>query len=406
MSISKVALNPADLLLKNSRKAYPNPLASKINAYVVLGSLLVSSAIVLAALGSFSLAGVSIGIASTTANLLIKIAAPSLVFGTIFLAKGSYDMHYKVKNLDAKRFGVAGIQNRGNNCWLNSLMQILLNSSVVNTVRENRLFNDFFLRYRASLADSELADSTRLRSYFSSKSHEISSGTRFEDLHGPLTSILDDLRSKDRELRNMITTKFHYKYDDSSRREVSEKREANNGILNLPMFTEKRKISLSKLLKDFFISKQDSRADVIEKTEITTQEPFLFGLFSRTKKTKEDVLVERRKLLLEERKLAFAPKDLFINIQRYVCSGRFDQEDKIVDVPMNLNMSGSYFDTGTKANYELLGFARNLNQIHYISYVKKAGIWFKCNDEHVEAISDHEAKLAAQKAYIVHYNKL
>jgi ubiquitin C-terminal hydrolase len=104
-------------------------------------------------------------------------------------------------------------------------------------------------------------------------------------------------------------------------------------------------------------------------------------------------------LVLEQRKLAFAPNNLFFNIQRY-----FTNPD--INVPFELYLGEKYFEKAESANYNLEGFARNINNMHYMSYIKKNGVWFLCDDNHVKPISEAEAQDAAKTAYVLQYKKI
>ena len=72
----------------------------------------------------------------------------------------------------------------------------------------------------------------------------------------------------------------------------------------------------------------------------------------------------------------------------------------------NLALEEKYFLDKVTANYELTSFIINLNQAHYISYIKKDGKWFQANDATITQVSDEDALTAAEQAYIIHYKKV
>ena len=263
---------------------------------------------------------------------------------------------------------VVGIQNNQglNNCWINSLLQILLNSEDLKQSLKNiPAFKKFIDRYDLKRNGSNVTlNAQEIREYLSENS-DIASESKTEDLHEPLNRILELLRSKNPGLQNSLYTYHHYEYADGRPNEVSSIKDENNGIIGLP---ESSNDNLQARLSEYFHSPQNQ------------------------------VVVEERKLVLEERKLAFAPKDLFFHIQRYL------HQDMLLAVPQNFSLEATYLEDNKSKDYELKGFAVFLSG-HYISYVKKADQWYMCNDSTVEKASEEEALTAAILAYIVHYER-
>ncbi len=373
--------------------------ANKINNWMIFGYIFLAIGIIATLVATGSLTNILTFIPSSASETILGVAASSIFIGGSCVLKSLYDKKYKAIDCNPKDVGITGIKNSNNNCWLNSLLQILLNNETLREgLKNNKIFKRFIDQYEAAVKGSQNPDSQPLRVFLSYLCPSINRNNEFQDSHEPLVAILDLLRSKNPNLQNTLITKNHYRYQNG-KEEVSDKREENNGIINLPISSKVRSLTIPNLIAEYFHSKQKTQANITQEVESTVQEDCFFGLWKRNKIIKETVVVERRDMVLEQRKLAFAPKDLFFCVQRYLSNPN-------VNVPLNLNLEKGYFENNQGANYRLDGFACNLNRCHYISYIYRNGIWFLCNDNQVEPISEAAAKKAATKAYILHYTKL
>jgi len=374
-----------------------NQVANKVNNWMKAGYLFLAIGIIAALVATGSFAAI-IHASMATSNMILGGAGSAIFLGGILLAKGLYDRKYKAPDCNPREYGLSGIQNTSNNCWLNSLMQVLLNRDVLRQdLHQNRNFRAFIDRYDRALEGADRPDSQPLRVFLSGLCRDITTDAQLQDADEPLGAILQILQNRNANLRNSVNATFHYRYA-SGRLERTQKREDDNGFIKLPI-SSKVAYNLPALLAEYFHSKQNADAHITQRVERTVQEPCLWGLFNRNKVVAENVVVERRKLILEQRKYAFAPNDLFISLKRYLVNPN-------VDVPFNMTMDRKYFETNQVANYELDGFTSHVSGIHYISYVKRNGIWFLCDDNSVHPVSQATAKNAARKAYIVHYKKL
>jgi len=394
---SKVA-NSVDV---QSPPSTDNQVANRVNNWMKAGYIFLALGLIAALIATGGLSHIIIhaSISIATSNIILGVAGSSIFLGSALLLKGLYDRKYKIPDCDPKEFGLSGIKNTSNNCWLNSLMQILLNREVLKKGLENqnRYFKKFIDEYDRAVKGDQNPDSQPLRIFLSRICSDITTDAQFQDADEPLGAILQILQRGNPNLKNSVNTTSHFRYA-SGRLEQTQERESDNGFIRLPI-SRNVGYSIPKLLAEYFYSKQNADAHIIEKVKKTIQEPCLWGLWNRNRTVIDKVVAEKRKLILEERKYAFAPNDLFISLKRYNINPK-------VDVPLNMSMDAKYFETNQAANYELDGFTCHVDEIHYISYVKKNGIWFVCNDNVVQQVSQATASDVAKKAYIVHYKKL
>ncbi len=385
------------------------PQINKINKWIILSGIFALLGVVAIVLGAYGLHHVFIDLA--TSDLLIGGGVCSLALSSLGLIKGIRNKKYNAPQVNPKDFGLSGIQNTNNNCWLNSLMQMLLNSPLRENLANNRNFRSFCRDYNSSVNGvNDAPDSAPLRAYLSGQVQDIGAGG-FQDLDEPLNVILSELRGRVPNLRNTLITRNHFRNDDG-REYVSEtvNRENNNGALSLPIETGYASVNLSNLLQNFFRSPQDVEANRIERIVNTIPGkavPYTWGLLRWGDRIEtENVILENRRLILEERSLQRAPQDLFLTIKRQCYSrGAVMMVNRNVNAPAELNMPNEYFSDNSGARYSLTSFANFVHEVHYISYVKRGDVWFKCNDSNVEAISEAAALNAAKLAYVVHYSK-
>lgn len=360
--------------------------------------LMIGAIAALTAMGGFcSLLSV---ISLTASDTILGAAATSIFAASVFLLAGCYTTNHAAIDRDPKDFAITGIKNTNNNCWLNCLLQLLLNSKDLKEAlkNNNRYFKKFINQYEAALKGGQNPDSQPLRLYLRGICPAITPTDEFQDCHEPLMTILDLLRAQNPNLRNQLITTCFYT-NANGRQEVSNIQEDNNGIINLPLSSNIKRFTIHNLITQYFNSIQNTEAVITKEVEKNVEENCFFGLLKRNKKVKEEVVVEKTRLVLEQRKLAFAPKDLYFNVERYTANPD-------VNVSDNLFMDKKHFKNNQLANYELHGFAVNIDERHYIAYIKRDGIWFLCDDNHVRPVSDSTAIGAAKKAYILHYNKL
>lgn len=151
----------------------------------------------------------------------------------------------------------------------------------------------------------------------------------------------------------------------------------------------------------------------INHVEIATLDDALFEF------TKDELLTEdnaffcqrcrKKQSVTKGLRLATAPSILVVHLKRFAFNdyGRLVRLHKRIEFPQRLEI-GDYMSNLNKARppaYELVGVLVHQGQTcasgHYLSFVKKNGEWFKCNDSEVSKVD--ESTVMIQQAYIVMY---
>mmetsp|Transcript_28494 Transcript_28494/g.77155 ORF Transcript_28494/g.77155 Transcript_28494/m.77155 type:complete len:837 (-) Transcript_28494:118-2628(-) len=151
----------------------------------------------------------------------------------------------------------------------------------------------------------------------------------------------------------------------------------------------------------------------INDVEIRTLDDALFE-FTKDETLTEDnaVLCQRcrkKQSVTKGLRLATAPSILVVHLKRFAFNdyGRLVRLHKRIEFPNRLEI-GDYMSNLNKARppaYELIGVLVHQGQTcasgHYLSFVKKNGEWFKCNDSDVSKVE--ESTVMIQQAYILMY---
>jgi len=151
----------------------------------------------------------------------------------------------------------------------------------------------------------------------------------------------------------------------------------------------------------------------INDVDITTLDDALFEF------TKDELLTEdnavfcqrcrKKQSVTKGLRLATAPSILVVHLKRFAFNdyGRLVRLHKRIKFPQKLEI-GDYMSNLNKARpppYSLVGVLVHQGQTcasgHYLSFVKKNGEWFKCNDSEVSVVE--ESTVMMQQAYILMY---
>lgn len=151
----------------------------------------------------------------------------------------------------------------------------------------------------------------------------------------------------------------------------------------------------------------------INRPEIRTLDDALYGF------TKSEILdgdnsvfcqkCDKKRSVTKGLRLATAPSILVCHLKRFAFNhyGRLIRLHKKVDFPMQLEI-GEFMSNLNKATpppYDLVGILVHQGQTcasgHYVSFVKKGGQWYRCNDSVVSKVD--QATVFSQQAYILMY---
>ncbi|NGX49140.1 MAG: hypothetical protein K940chlam5_00736 [Candidatus Anoxychlamydiales bacterium] len=383
--------------------------AKKINYWAFFGLMFVTIGLIATTIATCGLNQIVFHATVATLDTILGSGAIGLTIGSIFITKAVID---KNKNLNSpKRYGVVGIANKdATTCWLNSLMQMLLNIPDLKiTLKLNSHFKTFIDNYERAVKEDIKIDTIALREFLKTICPDISSDSHvFHDSHEILKAILDFFKNSNPNLRNTLIVKNHFLHPNGKSTKGVQ-REEDTGVLELPPPAKKQKVdNLQRWLSAKFISTQNNEVDEIDTIRRYESKKYFFGLITRQEEITEEVVVGIKTNVLEKRKLSFAPNDLFISLQKYKFDSKTSQIKKInstVKIPFSMQLSKKHFEKSLDTDYRLNNFICHIGN-HYIAYVKKGNSWFICNDDYVKKISLNDAIKAAKKAYIVHYKKL
>lgn len=162
--------------------------------------------------------------------------------------------------------------------------------------------------------------------------------------------------------------------------------------------TRDRYMDLSVDINDVDIKTLDDALFEFTKDELLTDDNAVFCQKCRTKRSVTKGL-----------RLATAPSILVCHLKRFAFNdyGRLVRLHKRIEFPQRLEI-GDYMSNLNKARpppYDLVGVLVHQGQTcasgHYLSFVKKNGEWFKCNDSEVTKVE--ESTVMMQQAYILMY---
>lgn len=110
-----------------------------------------------------------------------------------------------------------------------------------------------------------------------------------------------------------------------------------------------------------------------------------------------------------------SPDDLLIQFNRFIQfvnpAGVLVQEkiNDPVDIPLSLNLPATVVRTAESASYRCNGFiihsGASQNGGHYIAYIKKGNSWWYVSDTRTFEVNEQEATQQIKFAYITHYSK-
>lgn len=162
--------------------------------------------------------------------------------------------------------------------------------------------------------------------------------------------------------------------------------------------TRDRYMDLSVDINDVDITTLDDAMFEFTKDELLTEDNAVFCQRCRKKQPVTKGL-----------RLATAPSILVVHLKRFAFNdyGRLVRLHKRIKFPQKLEI-GDYMSNLNKARpppYSLVGVLVHQGQTcasgHYLSFVKKNGEWFKCNDSEVSVVE--ESTVMMQQAYILMY---
>lgn len=335
---------------------------TKIYALLIVGRMLQAAALVsFAATIIYSLV---LGPIALVAGLVAVVA-----FGVIgtYIAGNPQELHGIIQM--ARPFVPGqpiGLRNMGNNCWMNSGLQLLAHTPAFEPrLRQIPLFSQFLDDYRAARDGchkiASHIDSHQIRQFLSQETGGLISAGAFQE---DASQIFEFLFQSPHSLFN-----FEHQLDGAPSTPRAEP------MIQVDIPRESAIPDFQQLLHNFF----DHRTDLGQRQELFFPRP---------------------------------PDDLLIQFKRFYQdqSGALGKISDPIEIPPAFQLQGHFSRSGEAANYECDAFLlhNGLTQHggHYIAYLKIGGTWWCCNDALVYEISANDALNFMKQSYISHYRKL
>ncbi len=312
-----------------------------------------------------------------------------------------------------------GINNQSNNCWINALMQLLINIPAFkvhlldNLPQDYRYFAARYLTDRFHGLRVTGAHSQAIRVAISKQFKGIISPHCFEneDASEALMLLLGLIKEGERiskqlpmspenftlhPLFHWMRTTRHYKITPmiaphlgSSMCDLNTKgcsiqyNPEMQIILHLPLA---QSIQFETLMDRFFY---DNLSDSDQ------------GLYNQTRLDLEYI----------SRSFLMPPEHLTIITKRFhmLSDGSFQKTDTPIQIPDLYTLPEKYVENGQTAKYQLKAIIQHLGKFgigHYITYIKDdKETWWKCDDQSVSSITQEALNQAKQTSYFTYFER-
>ncbi|MCX6991158.1 MAG: ubiquitin carboxyl-terminal hydrolase family protein [Chlamydiae bacterium] len=266
-----------------------------------------------------------------------------------------------------------GISNGGNNCWANAALQLVLNNPELEAAcRVDPVFAEMFTRYRAAQGAQQYQCGylgREARAVLHARNGDIDAGFRQEDASEFFGTMLGG-----NDERQAVRGQVFYRLQQSTAGRPFV--DAYEPFIGLQM--------------------QDTV-------------PFLdmFNSFFNYATAEGEPV---RKVF------PIAPQTLVIQLKRFEHYLNGDgsatprKNARPLDIPLEMDVAAGISRDGVAAHYECTGFivhrGEGVNGGHYISYVKREGKWWLCDDSTVREATPAQVAAAKRNSYMISYGKV
>lgn len=283
---------------------------------------------------------------------------------------------------------VIGLNNIGNTCFMNSLLQILLHCDELNKYMVSKEFSkditktysDFILEYNNS---NKSISPNLLKKIVGNKFPRFRNFSQ-EDSHEFIINFLDYLddmiKEEYKDDKDIISNMF-----DSEIKKIIRAVNINEKSINI----QKNRILHLSIPKKKYITMNDCLHSLINMDSIKDWET------PKKKKDNGNMLTMITKY----------PNNLLILLKRYEYIHGFSRK---LNIPVKITTILESELLGD-IKYSLKGFILQHGSLgggHYVSYVKVNKIWHYCNDSSINKITEEFALKLASEAYLLYYVKI
>lgn len=261
-----------------------------------------------------------------------------------------------------------GIQNPGNQCWSNSVVQLLMNNQSIRQ-RSERLaplravFDSYRTDEQARNPVSQRLDGTELMRILADLTNgdQISYDFRQED---PSTAF---------ELLLGSTTGNPYQF-------LQQQVDGRRTVQIREPFTSLDLVDGMNFYQSF-----DSAFDSLDEYNQRITIKFI--------NAPDTLMIKSKRFKYEQSHEGLIPVKI----------------NRPLDIPLELVLNNAKTLDGAARTYECSGFivhrGDSVESGHYISYVKKSGVWWCCNDDYIRRVNLSEVLQAKKHSYIATYAK-
>ncbi len=254
-----------------------------------------------------------------------------------------------------------GINNASANCWANAALQLILASpGLCEHLRQNRspVFGNAIKNYQKAQSNREHIasniDSQKIREWLAEKIQFSHSAEDQEDAHEALSYIMRTYQGTKIEVRRTRGSRSNETWP----------------ILTLHLAHHQQRKSFEELVERNFLSFQDPRGG-------------------------------------GTRRLKTCPSELFFHLSRFDRHGN-KIADRIKLTP-SFKLSSRWTTNGTSANYSCQAFIQHegssADSGHYVCYVKRQGLWWRCDDDAITQVSEGEAAQQLKRCYLCYFSR-
>ncbi len=381
--------------------------SDKVNNWIIAGRIFMGIGLIAAiAAGGLFIAHVTVAAETALGSAVVGLALGSigLAIGKLLTPNSAHTDRRRIQRLP-----VAGIENGGNNCFLNALMQMTMKSPLLRRFFNSRqslpAFKDFAKQYdfcKNSGQALNAAYTQNIRLTLRALQSEAIEERNFS-LHGQ-----EDAIEAFNLIRNSIPDDFLGLEECREVTFIEEKTGWREGeapfqkVLPYADLDIKPDQTFEEAMNEFHTTKPAPVEYDVEK--IIKTRGWIDWLMRRPSVAQRTRGTET-KLTKTETQYVKAPEEIFVHLKRFDFQKNAaikKQEDYEVPEVFTLKQHNQLYQLDSVIKH----IGNSARDGHYVSYINDNGTWYLCNDSYVQKISAKEVENALKQGYMYHFKKV